>query len=457
MKDFQDAQTPHIVEAEQQLLGAMLIHPEIGAHVTPDLFYDPVHADLCRAIRKRAAEGLLVSPVALKRFADDHEGMKELGGARYLVRLAGGSVSASQWQSYADLLADMRDRRAMIELLDAARDDLHGEVPVADIAARVEAALSAQAPSAARAPVSMIKAVTGAMAEAKAAYEGGEVRALHTGIGALDRILGGLHPGDLCILAGRPSMGKSAVALQIAMHIARAGRGVTIASLEMTPEAMAYRALSEATTQHRNAVRYSDMRRGEMTAPQMETLVAAARETAELPIQFLPVEYRDLDALYAGARKSAVLIGEKCGLQLLIVDYLQLLRAPGKSRYEQITEISIALKGLAQRLGIPVIALSQLSREVDRREDNRPILSDIRESGQLEQDADQVVFCYRDEYYLEREEPDAADLERHERWAQAMERSRNRLELIVAKNRGGPIGTAHVMFNPALNKVWENG
>jgi replicative DNA helicase len=250
-------------------------------------------------------------------------------------------------------------------------------------------------------------------------------------------------------------MGKTGVALSIALNVARAGHGVVIASLEMNPEAMAMRALSEATAQSGHAVSYASLRRGTFTQSQGERLKEVTEGVAMLPITFLPRQYSDIGALFAGARQVQRAMGG--AMRLLIVDYAQLLRSQAKGRYEQITEISIALKALSGQLNVPVIALSQLSRQVEQRDDKRPMLSDLRESGQLEQDADAVLFCYRDEYYLEREKPDGHDFDALGDWQAAMERVRNRLEIIVAKQRQGAVGTAAVRFNPAINLVWEDG
>jgi len=441
-------------EAEQQVLGAFLLNPEkIEAIDADDLFADPVHERLFGEMRRRQKAGKIVSPVGLKAWAEADPGMNTLGGAAYLARIAGQCVILSDVPSYVDLLADLRDRRRVQDALLAAQEALaRGEDDPADIAARLEASVSAQGATRGRKPVSMLAAVTEALADAHAAWKGEAVKVLHTGVPSLDRIVGGFYGGDLCILAGRPSMGKSAVALSMALNVARSGKGVVIASLEMTPKALATRALSEQTSQQRNAVKYSSIRSGEMPDFHMESVVDAAKVVSQLPVHFLPVEYRDTDALYAGVKSAQSRLGN---LSLVVVDYLQLLRAPGRSRYEQITEISIALKSLAQRLDVPVMALSQLSRAVEQRDDKRPTLADIRESGQIEQDADSVIFCYRDEYYLEREEPDISEGDAHGRWRDAMERARNRLDLIVAKNRGGAINTARVRFNPALNLIWE--
>lgn len=447
------------VEAEQQTLGAILLDATRLDQIADarDLFADPVHSDIFEEVRRRHNAGMVVSPVALKDWAQGHVGIRELGGPGYLARLAGASISGGQVRAYAAILADLRDKRGIQSAVQRAIAEIgEGRESAADIAGRLEGALTGTSASKAGGPVSMLAAITDAIQEADAAYRGeGDARVM-TGINSLDRYLGGLHPGDMVILAGRPSMGKSAVALNMALNVARDGGGVVIASLEMTPSALAHRAIAEETGRMGRGVNYSTIRRGEMTEAQYRTVVDAAKKVADLPIQFLPVEYRDMNALYAGVKRSQSIMGETVGLKLVVVDYLQLLRADGKSRYEQITEISIALKGLAQRLGVPVLALSQLSRQVEQRDDKRPTLSDIRESGQLEQDADAVVFCYRDEYYLEREQPDAGKPEAVEAWSAALERARNQLELIVAKNRGGEIGTARVKFNPALNVIWES-
>lgn len=447
----------HSIEAEQQVLGALLLNADLiekmGVLATPDIFFDPVHTDLFSAIQKRYKVGDLVSPVALKPWADSHEGMKPLGGARYLVNMAGASISSFAIASYAKMLEELRAKRCIQTAIAAATESINeGEDGAGEIAARLEAALITQAGVEGEGPVSMMSAVTTAIEQADDAYHGRNAALTRTGVHALDGMIGGFGPGELILLGGRPSMGKTGVALAIAGNVARGGGKVAIASLEMTPESLAQRMVSEETSRNRNAVPYSNMRRGEMSEPQYRTVIESARSTSELAIQILPPHYRDTGALYAGAKRSKAVMG---GIDLLIVDYLQLLRAEGRSRIEQITNISIALKSLAMQLNIPVLALSQLSRAVESRENKRPVLSDLRESGQLEQDADTVLFCYRDEYYLEREKPE--DEDELMEWEGAMHRSRNRLEIIVQKQRQGEIGTAHVRFNPALNLIWENG
>ena len=448
------------VEAEQLVLGQLLLTPDhIGAAVRAGgaaLFSDPVHASIFVAMDAKAKAGLLVSPVTMREAVTAIPGADMLGGAGYLARLAGASQGVTSLSAYISILSDLAAKRGLIAAMsDANAAIARGEEPAHVIAGRLEAAMLASAPADAVGPVSMLKAVTMAMEQAYAAYRGDAVDVVHSGIPALDHLLGGFYPGELILLGGRPSMGKTGVALSIALNAARAGHGVCIASLEMNPEAMAIRALSEATAQNSRSVKYADIRRGEMTEDEVRALTRFAQDVAQLPITFLPRQFSDLGALFAGAKQvQRAMAGQ---LRLLIVDYAQLLRSQAGSRYEQITEISIALKALSGQLNVPVIALSQLSRKVEERDDKRPIMADLRESGQLEQDADAILFCYRDEYYVERmrpgmdAKPDAVSV-----WQDAMDRSKNRLEIIVAKQRQGEIGTAHVRFNPATNLIWTD-
>lgn len=449
---------PHIVEAEQAVLGQMLLAPEMIGKAQAlggkSLFFDAVHADLFRAMQERDQQGLIVSPVALSEWAASHNGMSDLGGARYLARMAGSAPGLASFDHYLDVLSDLTGKRRILEITAKARTDiLQGERSAADISATLEAAMLDAAPNSRAKPVSMMRAVTLAVEQAWAARNGDNGCAVASGIGALDRIVPGLFPGELVLLGGRPSMGKTAVALSMALNVARQGHGVVICSLEMNAEAMALRAISEQTARAKAGINYTTMRGGEMTDQQFDVFKAAAREVAALPITFLPREFSDLGALRAGAKQAQRLLGDD--MRLFVVDYAQLLTTKAANRYEEITKISLALKGLAGQLNVPVLALSQLSRSLESREDKRPMMSDLRESGQLEQDADTVLFCYRDAYYLQREEPDPRDQEKHEVWQAAMRQAHNRLEIIVAKQRQGAIGTAKVFCNPALNLIWE--
>lgn len=453
--------SPMSIEAEQAVLGQLLTSQDLCGRVVRaggrKLFADPLHAEIFGIIETKDKAGHLVSPVSIREIVAAIPGVEGVGGPGYLAKLASAALGKSAFPAYVDLLSDFQRKRDLLSAMDDARSSIiKGEDASDIIRSRLEASLiSISETDNNSGPVSMLRAVSVAMEQAGAAYRGEFEELVRSGITSLDRMITGFYPGELILIGGRPSMGKTGVALSIALNAARAGHGVCIASLEMNPEAMALRALSEATAVTRDAASYSDMRRGNLTERQMRQLVYCSQEVSQLPITFLPRQFSDIGALFSGAKQAHR--ATPGGLKLLVVDYAQLLKSSASSRYEQITEISIALKALSGQLNIPVVALSQLSRQVETRNDKRPMLSDLRESGQLEQDADTVLFCYRDEYYLERERPPENDLEAYAQWQSALEAARNRLEVIVAKQRQGEIGTAHVRFNPALNLIWEDG
>lgn len=448
-------------EIEQQVLGAMLLDPTRIASVSgrggKTLFRDPVHGDLFGMMAARERDGLLVSPVTMGGIPAVVDLLADYGGRSYLVRCAG-TAMLSAFYHYLDDLVENREKAALSKALDAARADLDaGSLSAADVAAKIEAAsMSVTSSRSAVKPVSFLSASTLAMEAVNDAWEGREPATVASGIPALDRILGGMGAGDLVLLGGRPSMGKTAIGLSMATRAAKAGHPVIFVSLEMTPEAIALRALAEEAAGRPHCVSYSAARKADMTPEQYRNLVTAWKSIEAMPLAFLPRAYAEPAALYMGAKQAIARMG-MTKTPLIVVDYLQLMKVPGASRFEQITAISIGLKDAAMRLECPVLALSQLSRQVEQREDKRPQLSDLRESGQLEQDADAILFAYRDEYYIGREEPDIHEADAHAEWRQAMERARNRLEIIVAKQRQGDIGTARVRFNPALNLIWEDG
>ncbi|WHZ35740.1 DnaB-like helicase C-terminal domain-containing protein [Sagittula sp. MA-2] len=452
---------PHSIEAEQQLLGAILTGfcgvDVVHSHGGKGLFYDPVHATIFKVCAGLAANDQPVTPVTVAAsFPTESLGvLAQLGGKGYLAKIAGHAVSPRLAASYAEVLGEAKAKRDLMDLMARAISDLNsGEIRASDVASKIEAALSVTETRSLKS-VSMTAAIMDAVKDSVAAFQGDTSGRVSSGIPALDRFVGGFYPGDMWLLGGRPSMGKTGVMLNIGLNAARAGHPVIIASLEMIPRAMAVRALSEQMAQNNCAVSYANLRNGEYSAKQGEDMKRAAAMLSDLPISFLPKEFADANLLQSGARQ---ILRKHKGSEkrpLVLVDYAQLMRSDAKSRYEQITEVSLALKGLAMRFEAPVVALSQLSRAVESREDKRPIMSDLRESGQLEQDADGVIFCYRDSYYIERAKPDGSDADDLAAWEDAMRHAHNRLELIVAKQRQGEIGTAHVHFNPAINRIWE--
>jgi replicative DNA helicase len=477
----EDGTLPHNIEAEQQLLGAILTNNEIfdriAAIVTPAHFYDPVHARIFELASARIQKNALASPVTLKPFLAEDAGLAELGGPAYLVRLAGAAISSFAARDYAQMIYDLAIRRELIAL---GRDiaDQAGRVEVENdpkeqiVAAEQKLYKLGEEGKTETGFQSFLKAVTDAVNVANAAYqrEGG-LAGLSTGLVDIDKKLGGLHKSDLLILAGRPSMGKTSLATNVAFNIAKAyrrgrrpdgsegaveGGCVGFFSLEMSAEQLAARVLSEASE-----VPSEQIRRGDMTEAEFRRFVEAAKQLESCPLYIDDTPALPISQLAARARR----LKRTHGLDALFVDYLQLVRpASAKdSRVNEVSEITQGLKAIAKELDIPVVALSQLSRQVEQREDKRPQLSDLRESGSIEQDADVVMFVFREEYYKEREKPADDNLEAMAKWQETMERCHGKAEVIIGKQRHGPIGTVELSFEGRftrfgnLVKPWQQG
>ena len=457
-------EVPANVEAEQQLLGALLnnndLYDRVAGTVRAEHFHDPVHARIYEVIAARIQKNALASPVTVKNFLEDDEGLRELGGAAYLANLSGGAVSSYAARDYAQTIRDLAIRRDLMDLgreiaSKAARVDVASE-PREQIVEAEQAlyAMSEQGQSG-QGFQSFLKAVTDAVMVANAAYQrDGGLAGVSTGLTDMDKKLGGLHKSDLLILAGRPSMGKTSLATNIAFNIAKTyrrgelpdgtegavnGGVVGFFSLEMSAEQLAARILSEAAE-----VPSEQIRRGDMTETEFRRFVEAAKQLEACPLFIDDTPALPIPQLAARARR----LKREHGLDVLIVDYLQLCR-PGRasdSRVNEVSEITQGLKAIAKELDIPVIALSQLSRQVENREDKRPQLSDLRESGSIEQDADVVMFVFREEYYAEREKPGDDRLDEMAKWQERMERLHGKAEVIVGKQRHGPIGTIELSF-----------
>ena len=472
---------PHNIEAEQQLLGAILtnneVYDRVAQTIRPEHFYDPVHARIYQIAEERITANMLASPVTLKAYMADDEGLKSLGGAAYLARLAGAAISSFAARDYAQMIYEMHVRRQLMHLgadisAKAARMEAKGD-PKEQITEAEQALYKlAETGSASTGFQSFLTAVTDAVRVANAAYQrDGGLAGISTGLVDLDRKLGGLHPSDLLILAGRPAMGKTSLATNIAFNIARAykrgkrpdgsegainGGVVGFFSLEMSAEQLAARILSEASE-----VPSDQIRRGEMTEDEFRRFVDAAKALEACPLYIDDTPALPISQLAARARR----LKREHGLDAIIVDYLQLVRpaAAKDSRVNEVSEITQGLKAIAKELDIPVIALSQLSRQVEAREDKRPQLSDLRESGSIEQDADVVMFVFREEYYAEREEPSAEKTEAVAAWQDRMERLHGKAEVIIGKQRHGPIGTVELSFEGRftrfgnLGKDWQQG
>ncbi len=455
---------PHNIEAEQQLLGAILtnndVYDRVAGIINESHFYDPVHARIYEVAASRIAKNALASPVTLKAFLEDDEGLKELGGAAYLARLAGAAISSFAARDYAQMVYDLAIRRKLMDLgrditAKAQKVEVANEPKEQIVEAEQALYKLAEQGQSTSGFQSFLRAVTDAVNVANAAYQrDGGLAGVSTGLADMDKKLGGLHKSDLLILAGRPSMGKTSLATNIAFNIAKAyrkgvrhdgsegavdGGVVGFYSLEMSAEQLAARVLSEAAE-----VPSEQIRRGDMTETEFRRFVDAAKTLEACPLFIDDTPALPISQLAARARR----LKREHGLDVLIVDYLQLVRpASAKdSRVNEVSEITQGLKAIAKELDIPVIALSQLSRQVESREDKRPQLSDLRESGSIEQDADVVMFVFREEYYKEREKPGDHDLEAMAKWQEEMERLHGRAEVIIGKQRHGPIGTVELSF-----------
>ena len=455
---------PANIEAEQQLLGAILTNNDLfdqaASIIRAEHFYDPVHRRIWETAAERIHKNALASPVTLKAFMEDDEGLQALGGPAYLVNLAGAAISSYAVRDYAQMIYDLAIRRELIGLgrnIAAEASDVRVSNDPRDQIVAAEQHLYALAEQGKTESgfQTFLSAVTDAVQIANAAYmrEGG-MAGISTGLVDMDKKLGGLHRSDLLILAGRPSMGKTSLATNIAFNIAKAyqkgilpdgregaveGGVVGFYSLEMSAEQLAARILSEASE-----VPSEQIRKGDMTESEFRRFVEAAKSLEKCPLYIDDTPALPISQLAARARR----LKRTSGLDVLIIDYLQLVRpASAKdSRVNEVSEITQGLKAIAKELDIPVIALSQLSRQVESREDKRPQLSDLRESGSIEQDADVVMFVFREEYYKEREKPGDHELEKMAAWQEAMERLHGRAEVVIGKQRHGPIGTVELSF-----------
>ena len=455
---------PHSIEAEQQLLGAILTNNDLFDRVAQILraehFYDPVHERIFETAAARIAKNNLASPITLKAFLEDDAGLAELGGPAYLIRLAGAAISSFAVRDYAEMIYDLAIRRELIDVgndiaAKAARVDVQSEPKEQIVEAEQKLYALAEQGQTEQGFQSFLTAVTDAVKVANAAYqrEGG-LAGVSTGLIDMDTKLGGLHRSDLLILAGRPSMGKTSLATNIAFNIAKAyKKGITTSgeegavdggvvgffSLEMSAEQLASRILSEVAEIPSNQIR-----RGDFTESEFRRIVDAAKELEAAPLFIDDTPALPISQLAARARR----LKRTHGLDALFVDYLQLVRGTGRSenRVNEISEITMGLKAIAKELDIPVVALSQLSRQVENREDKRPQLSDLRESGSIEQDADVVMFVFREEYYKEREKPGDHELDKMGIWQEEMERLHGKAEVVIGKQRHGPIGTVELSF-----------
>ena len=463
---------PSNQQAEQALLGALLAnnkaYERIADFLAADHFVDPIHARVFHAISRRIEAGQLADAVTLKAEFEHSGVLDEVGGTAYLAQLLSSMVGVINAGEYGRAIHDAWIRRQLIDIGEVVVNNAFGLEPELDGKGQIEHAEGELFKLATKGGsegglVSFESALTAAITIAEKAFQrSGAVSGLTTGLRDLDKKTGGLHESDLVILAGRPGMGKSALATKIAFGAARAlmqdaadaGPGtlpkgsVAIFSLEMSCEQLATRLLSEESR-----VSGDKIRRGEIGTKEFNRFVEVSRELQSLPLFIDDTAAITMSALRTRCRR----LKRTKGLNLVVVDYLQLMRpslgTKPESRVLEISQITQGLKALAKELNVPVLALSQLSRQVESREDKRPQLSDLRESGSIEQDADMVMFIYRDQYYLQQRMPKQMNFDNPEKlqaaldkWQQDMEAVHNRAEVIIEKQRHGPTGKIDLFF-----------
>jgi replicative DNA helicase len=463
---------PSNLQAEQALLGALLANNKaferVSEFLAPEHFTDPIHARIYQAIARRCEAGQIADPVTL-RGEFEHSGvLDEVGGTAYLAQLLSAMVGIINAGDYGRVIRDAWLRRQLIDIGEVVVNRAFGAEAELDGAQQIEAAEQALFDLASHGgadnkAMSFEKALTLAIEGAAKAFQNqGSVSGLDTGLRDLNKKMGGLHPSDLLILAGRPGMGKTALATKIAFGAARAMLAnarvdnpnavpkecVAIFSLEMSSDQLATRLLAEEAR-----VSADRIRRGEISTKDYDNFVKVSREISAIPMVIDDTPALTLSALRTRCRR----LKRTQGLGLIVIDYLQLMRpAAGtkpESRVLEISQITQGLKAIAKELAVPVLALSQLSRAVESRDDKRPQLSDLRESGTIEQDADVVMFIYRDEYYLQAREPKITAFDRDDKYQEAMDKWKadmssvyNKAELILAKQRHGPTGKIDLFF-----------
>ena len=463
---------PHNTEAEQTLLGALLLNNECLEQVSGFLkgyhFAVAIHGKIYDAAKSLIERGLLADPITLKAYFEKSNDLNAVGGGAYLIKLADSVISLSVVSDYGRLIYDLYLRRQLMKIggeitQNAVNFDMEYNAEQQIDSAEAQLFELSMASNNDKGFVSFDSALGNAIQVAAAAKDNDSgLSGITTGLRDMDVQLGGLHNSDLIILAGRPSMGKTALATNIAYNAAlakrngaKAGANVAFFSLEMSTEQLATRLLAQEAS-----IPSHKIRQGTIKGEDFQHLVDVSRNLLKIPLYIDDTPAISVSNLRARARR----LKKQHGLDLIVIDYLQLLLPPDNLRHNdnrvnEISEITRALKALAKELNIPVIALSQLSRAVEQRDDKRPQLADLRESGSIEQDADVVMFVYREEYYESRREPDP-ESEKHAIWQQKMGKVYNIAEVILAKQRHGPIGTIKLFFDGQLTKfgnLQQNG
>jgi replicative DNA helicase len=450
---------PNNIEAEQAVIGSILvsndIFDEISTLISSINFYDPMHQRIFEAIESLIYKGMLANPITLKNYFEDEK--DDLDVPEYLVKITKFSTSVRQAVEYSKIIYDMFVRRELIKISEQTIDsaklnelDTNGQT-IIENSERLLFDL-AEKGSFNSSLVKFDEAMKQTIEMASAAYKNEEgIVGVPTGLRDLDDKLGGLHQSDLIIIAGRPSMGKTSLATNIAFNAAQKlqenGKKSSIAffSLEMSSEQLSTRIISEQAR-----ISSNDIRRGRISDEQFDKFLETSKNIAELPLYIDETPAISIAAMSNRARRIKRLFG----LDMVVVDYIQLMRGTTYNkdgRVQEISQITQGLKAIAKELGVPVVALSQLSRQVEQRDDHKPQLADLRESGSIEQDADVVMFVYREGYYLQRKEPREATVE-HAEWQAKMNEVAHLAQIIIGKQRHGPIGNVTLEFEERFTK-----
>lgn len=452
---------PSNIEAEQSLIGSVLVNndiiDEISNIVNAGKFFDPIHRKIYEVIETLNNKGMIANPITLKNYFEKDSGLSEVGGVDYLVKLTRFSSSIKQAIDYAKIIHEMYVKRELIFISDGISDQAKDEQIEKTGENIIEDAEKSLFDLAERGNFSQTflkfnQAIDQTIEMATLAMKSDQgIVGVPTGLSDLDEKLGGLHKSDLIIIAGRPSMGKTALATNIAYYAAKHMQdnnekgSVAFFSLEMSSEQLSTRILSEQAR-----ISSHEIRTGKATEETLNRYIETSRNIYDLPLYIDETPAIAISTLSNRARRIKRLFG----LKLIVVDYIQLMRTNSNrmdGRVQEISEITQGLKALAKELNVPVVALSQLSRAVEQRDDKKPQLSDLRESGSIEQDADVVLFVYREEYYLEKKEPKQGSIE-HAEWQSKMSDIHGQAELIVGKHRHGSTGVVHVEFEGMFTK-----
>tara|TARA_A100001011_G_scaffold394080_1_gene485583 strand:+ start:1005 stop:2429 length:1425 start_codon:yes stop_codon:yes gene_type:complete len=452
---------PSNLDAEQALIGSVLVNndiiDEISNIVNSSKFFDPLHKKIYQIIEVLNNKGMIANPITLKNHFQNEGSLNEVGGIDYLVKLTRFSSSNRQAVDYAKLIHEMYVKRELIFISENISENSQNkeiDKTAENIIEDAEQSLYqlAERGNFSQSYMKFNKALDQTIEMATLAMKSDQgIVGVPTGLTDLDQKLGGLHKSDLVIIAGRPSMGKTALATNIAYYAAKKiyenneKTSVAFFSLEMSSEQLSTRILSEQAR-----IKSNDIRRGLATEEELNRYIETSRNIYDLPLYIDETPAISISALCNRARRLKRLFG----LNLIVVDYIQLMRSNTKKndgRVQEISEITQGLKALAKELNIPVLALSQLSRAVEQRDDKIPQLADLRESGSIEQDADVVMFVYREEYYLEKKQPKLGSIE-HAEWQSKMNDIVGLAEIHIGKHRHGPTGKIYVEFEGMYTK-----